>query len=408
MDPPSALTKDKEPTQIWWSNAIFFCLVHVAAFVGLYYYPPASVSRKTLVLAFISWQLSEFGITIGYHRLYSHRAFRASLGVRIVLAALGSAGFQGSIKWWCLRHRLHHRFTDDFEHDPYAATRGLFYSHMGWIFFKPKYEKMKLVDREDLERDPVVQFQHRHYIPLALFFGFVLPTAIGSIWGETKGAYVWAGLVTRLVVWHCTFLVNSLAHWDGLQPYSDEDTSRGNLILALLTCGEGSHNFHAFPHDYRSGPSPISWDPSKWIILLLHRFGLVTGLRKAREEDMKEALGYMSHKAAHGVPPPNEEEEFCEKPLEWTIDDAIDYVLQSNGRCLVLVAGWAVDLTRYLGEHPGGSTLLRSYSLHVEPDGRKYQWEDATWAFEGGLNNHSRAAIKRMKEFRLAKLTTAL
>ncbi|KAG7095003.1 hypothetical protein E1B28_005797 [Marasmius oreades] len=279
---------------------------------------------------------------------------------------------------------------------------------MGWIFFKSKYEKMKLVDREDLERDPVVRFQHSHYIPLALFLGFVLPAIIGSTWGDAKGAFVWAGLVARLAVWHCTFLVNSLAHWDGLQPYSDEDTSRGSLILAILTCGEGSHNFHhAFPHDFRSGPSLVSWDPSKWVILLLHRLGLVTGLRSAREEDLKEALEYMKHKALHGVPP-LDQEEANEQAIEWTIDDAIDYVLQSNGRCLVSIAGWAVDITRYLGEHPGGSTLLRSYSLQVEPVGRKYEWKDATWAFEGGLNNHSRAAIKRMKEFRLAKLTTAL
>ncbi|KAK7062724.1 hypothetical protein VNI00_000212 [Paramarasmius palmivorus] len=174
---------------------------------------------------------------------------------------------------------------------------------------------MELVDREDLDNDPV---------PLALFFGVVLPSLLGALWGDPVGAYVWGGLVARIAVWHCTFLVNSwvfhqlrtipftnsipsLAHWHGLQPYSDEDTSRGNLVLAILTSGEGSHNFHAFPHDYRSGPSATAWDPSKWIILLLHRFGLVRGLRTARETDMKEALVYMSHKAAHGVPPKEDE-----------------------------------------------------------------------------------------------------
>ncbi|KAK7451292.1 hypothetical protein VKT23_012632 [Stygiomarasmius scandens] len=225
--PSKSTTK---PSKIWWSNAIFFTYVHLAALVGVYLYPPALISRVNLVLAFISWQISVFGITIGYHRLYSHRAFRASLGVRVALAAMGSSGFQGSIKWWCLRHRLHHRFTDDPVHDPYAATRGLLFSHMGWIFFKPTYEKMELVDREDLDNDPVVRFQHKHYIPIALFTGFILPTLIGCSWGEPLPAFVWGGLVARILIWHCTFLVNSLAHWDGLQPYSDEDTSRGTLV----------------------------------------------------------------------------------------------------------------------------------------------------------------------------------
>ncbi|ESK86954.1 acyl- desaturase [Moniliophthora roreri MCA 2997] len=401
--PAVAANNSKPATRIWWSNAIFFVVVHLAAAIGIYFYPPSGVPRETLVLALVSWQLAELGITIGYHRLYSHRAFRASLGVRIVLSALGSAGFQGSIKWWCLRHRLHHRFTDDPVHDPYAATRGLLHSHVGWIFFKPTYEKMELVDRQDLDNDPVVRFQHKNYIPLALFFGLVLPSLVGILWGDPVGACVWGGLVARVAVWHCTFLVNSLAHWDGLQPYSDENTSRGNLLLAILTSGEGSHNFHhAFPHDYRSGPSLTSWDPSKWIILLLHRLGLITGLRRAREADMKEALVYMSHKAAHGVPPKEDEDQALS---EWTIDDAIDHLQSNPSRCLVSISGYVVDITGYLGEHPGGSMLLRRYSLQLEVGAERYKWPDATWAFEGGLNNHSRAATRRMKEFRLARLS---
>jgi stearoyl-CoA desaturase (delta-9 desaturase) len=86
--------------QIWWSNATFFVSVHIAALVGMYYFPPTAVAWQTLVLAFLTWQLADFGITIGYHRLYSHRAFRATYPVRLSLALLGSAAFQGSIKWW--------------------------------------------------------------------------------------------------------------------------------------------------------------------------------------------------------------------------------------------------------------------------------------------------------------------
>ncbi|KAG7452278.1 uncharacterized protein BT62DRAFT_294111 [Guyanagaster necrorhizus] len=387
--------KIKAPSvpKIWWSNAVFFVSVHIAAFIGVYYFPVYVVHRASLFFAFLVWQLADFGITIGYHRLYSHRAFRANTVVRIVLAALGSAGFQGSIKWWCLRHRLHHRFTDDPMDDPYAATRGLLYSHMGWIFFKPTYQRMELIDRDDLDSDPVVRFQHKYYVSIALFFGFVFPPMMGSLWGDPKGAFIWAGLVSRLAIWHCTFLVNSLAHWDGLQPYSDEDTSRGNLLLALLTGGEGNHNFHTFPHDFRSGPSRADWDPSKWIIVSLHKLGFVTGLRRARRDDISESVEYMRHKCAYGVPPPEDDQ--WDGP-NWTIDEVQLYIQSALGRCVLLIDDFVVDVTSYMGEHPGGAAILRKYAFRAQ-DGISDtdKWKDATWAFEGGLNNHSRSDILR-------------
>ncbi|KAJ7686705.1 hypothetical protein B0H17DRAFT_709064 [Mycena rosella] len=381
---------------IWWSNAIFFVSTHIFGFWGaLYWRPLNAVPTSTLVLGFLVWQSAVLGITIGYHRLYSHRAFKAKFAVRVVLAAFGSAGFQGSIKWWSLRHRLHHRFTDDPVHDPYAATRGLFYSHMGWIFYKPTYERMELVDREDLDSDPVVRFQHKYYVPLAIFFGFILPTLLGALWGDPSGAFVWGGLLARIAVWHCIFLINSLAHWDGLQPYSDEHTARGTFLLALLTGGEGSHNFHSFPHDWRSGPHRWNWDPSKWIILLLNRLGLVTGLRSVRENDLKEAMEYMHFKEKHGVAPVIEDTWEGEK---WDIAQAYAYLKSKPGSCVVVIDDCFVDATAYLGEHPGGASILRKYSVRPHQD-----LIEATWAFEGGLNNHSRSARKRMGEYRIAR-----
>ncbi|KAF5352503.1 hypothetical protein D9756_005880 [Leucocoprinus leucothites] len=133
----------------------------------------------------------------------------------------------------CLRHRLHHRFTDDPIHDPYAATRGLLYSHVGWIFLKPTYGKLDLIETDDLDNDPVVRIQHRYYHLLALLLGFCLPAVAGSLWEDAFGGFIWGGLVARVFVWHCTFFVNSLAHWNGLQPYSDENTSRGNLVGSM-------------------------------------------------------------------------------------------------------------------------------------------------------------------------------
>lgn len=387
--------------KIWWSNIAFFLGTHLAALVGVYFWPVYARPPATLWLAFASWQLSCFGITIGYHRLYSHKSFRACLPLRLLLAALGTAAHQGSIRWWCLRHRLHHRFTDDPIHDPYAATRGLLYSHVGWIFLKPTYGKLDLIETDDLDNDPVVRIQHRYYHLLALLLGFCLPAVAGSLWEDAFGGFIWGGLVARVFVWHCTFFVNSLAHWNGLQPYSDENTSRGNLVLALLTCGEGNHNFHhAFPHDFRSGPSLTDWDPSKWAILLFHYFGFATKLRRAKDEDIKDGLEYMRLKEQGKTLG----EETRDLPT-WTCHELKASVTKKS-RCLILLDGYVVDATKYLSEHPGGSKLIRSYSLKdvivrtPSPD----TWPDASVAFHGGMNIHSWAANQQMKKLRIAKL----
>ncbi|KAI0931581.1 hypothetical protein AcW1_001054 [Taiwanofungus camphoratus] len=407
---PSSPPQTVSPHKIWWTNGAFFVLVHIAAAVGIFWYPLTSTHWATLVLCVILFQSAEIAITVGYHRLYSHRAFRAR----------------------SLRHRLHHRFTDDPVHDPYAATRGLLWAHMGWIFFKPRYERLELIDRDDLDNDPVVRFQHKYYVPLALFMGLILPPLIGTLWGDPVGAFVWGSLVARLLIWHSTFFVNSLAHWNGLQPYSDENTSKSNLLLALLTCGEGNHNFHAFPHDYRSGPSLFDWDPSKWLILLLHTVGLVSGLKRARPNDIHAATAYMAHKkeqASQGELSHSESECCVDVGSEgtnewqgetWTWEQVGEYVLagKNKGRCVIVINGYAVDATEYLGEHPGGSALLRKYSVRanscgdphddaVSPAAQEALWRKADWAFDGGMNNHSHVAKRRMRELRVAKLSEA-
>ncbi|KXN88871.1 Acyl-CoA desaturase [Leucoagaricus sp. SymC.cos] len=396
-------------TQIWWSNIAFFLGTHLTACIGTYYWSIYAVPRATLWLAFASWQLSCFGITIGYHRLYSHKSFRASLGLRTALAALGTAAHQGSIRVRsCLRHRLHHRFTDDPIHDPYAATRGLFYSHVGWIFFKPNYGKLDLIETDDLDRDPVVRIQHRYYHLFAFFLGFLAPIGVASLWGDPFGGFIWGGLVARILgklhiwvsllsdsdllmfsVWHCTFFVNSLAHWNGLQPYSDENTSRGNLAD------------HAFPHDFRSGPSLTDWDPSKWAIIIFYYFGLATKLRRAEDEDIKAGLEHMRLKG-HGIACPPDQDEV---PV-WNLQDLKAFM--ENGRhMLLLLDGYVVNATSYVREHPGGSKLIRNYSLRKqmiinEPIN---VWPDASNAFHGGMNIHSWAANQRMKKLRIAKLS---
>ncbi|KAI0695641.1 hypothetical protein BC835DRAFT_1346080 [Cytidiella melzeri] len=397
VPPPSA-------NAIWWTNGALFVSMHLAAAAGVYYHPAYKTSRPTLCLAFFLWQAACFGITIGYHRLHSHKAFKTGTAPRFVLALLGASAFQGSIR----------RYTDDPVHDPYCATRGLMWSHMGWIFFKPTYERMPLIERDDLDRDPVVRWQHRNYIPLAIATAFVLPTMIGWMWGDALGAFIWCGLVVRIAVWHCTFLINSLAHWDGLQPYSDENTSRTNLILAMLTCGEGNHNFHAFPHDFRSGPALLDWDPSKWIILLLYYSGLASGLRRARKEDQEDALAHMAHHHGSHLVVVADTKDIAkdEQPLSsLTLADLCRLVEVDSKKFLLLIGDNVVDAADYLGEHPGGGTILSRYAVRV-PAGETAlsrataleRRKEATWAFEGGMNKHSRMAKTRLRELTIGKL----
>ncbi|KAJ7207595.1 hypothetical protein GGX14DRAFT_396416 [Mycena pura] len=402
---------------IWWSSTFFLVSVHVLAAWGAFYWRPYhKVPTASLVMGFLVSKLGGFGITIGYHRLYSHRAFKAKFAVRVVLAALGSVALQGSIKvhvfsggcFDCLLIRRSGgvsgtgyiiglltilytirktRFVQNnfiSTSNSYAATKGLFYSHIGWTFFKPNYERIHLVDREDLDNDPAAaskQVLKQEAVPLALSIGFVVPTLLGMMWGDPSGAFVWGGLIGKLAIWHGTWLVNSLAHWGGLQPYSDENTSRGNLILALLTFGEGSHNFHhSFPHDWRSGPHNWNWDPSKWIIFVLYRLGLVKGLRTARDQDLKEALEYMHFKKKHGVAPAQEDAPWTGET--WDTPRALVYIESIPGTCVVVIDDYFVDVTEYLGEHPGGAAVLRKYSVRPQQD-----HVEASWAFDGGLKD---------------------
>ncbi|KAF8481648.1 hypothetical protein DFH94DRAFT_403321 [Russula ochroleuca] len=390
---------------IWWKNSIFFCGTHLAAAYGVYRRPPATVPKIILVATVVLWQLASFGITVGYHRLYSHRSFNASLGIRAALALVGASAFQGSIKWWCLRHRLHHRFTDDEENDPYCAPRGLLFSHVGWIFFKPNYPKLHLIERDDLEDDPVVRWQHQYFVPIAVTFGIIFPTVLGATYGDVVAGFIYPGLVARLLIWHCTFLINSLAHWDGLQPYSDENTSRTNFLLAIFTAGEGNHNFHTFPHDYRSGPAKTDWDPSKWVILTLAKLGVAWGLRRATPGDIAAAQAYMlshghNYNGAHGTVVEKEE---WTGPT-WTEAELKAHV-ERNGACVVLIDGYAVDVTGYMKAHPGGVKLLRDYAVPIEAGGKCDKWKEADWAFNGGVNGHSQVARQRMKRIRVARVT---
>lgn len=235
------------------------------------------------VFFFIATGLS---ITLGYHRLFSHLTFRARWPVRLFTLLFGAAAFENSALDWVSDHRRHHKFVDH-DDDPYDISKGFFFAHIGWTLFKLR-PNTPMDNVADLQRDALVRWQFRYYVPIAIFVSLVLPTLIGLAWGGWKvalGSFLIAGIARIVCVHHMTFFINSLCHTLGRQPYSSRCTARDSAVMAFFTFGEGYHNFHhEFQHDYRNGVKPWQFDPTKWAIWLLSKTGLVRDLRRVPPE----------------------------------------------------------------------------------------------------------------------------
>lgn len=209
-----------------------------------------------------------------------------------MLACLGAGQSQWSIMWWAHHHCAHHQYTDT-DRDPYNACRGFFFSHVGWMLC-PNEESWGPVDLSDLKSDPpVVIWQQRYYLPVALASGSLLPMAIAHYgWNYWKSGLLYACFLRVAVVFQSSFLVNSVARssWAETQPYSNHTTARNVPVLRGWTLGEGNHNFHhTFPSDYRNGILWYEHDPSRWIILGLSKLGLVYGLKTTSNEEIDRA-----------------------------------------------------------------------------------------------------------------------
>ena len=230
-------------------------------------------------------------ITLGYHRLFSHLAFRAKWPVRFLVLLFGAGAFENSALMWASEHRRHHKHVDHDE-DPYDITKGFFHAHIGWLLFKllpkPPFDNVA-----DLKKDPLVMWQHRHVHLLAVLVSLILPATLGGLWNGWSGALgglLISGVAKIVLLQHCTFFINSACHTIGQQPYSTRCSARDSLLMALLTFGEGYHNYHhEFQHDYRNGVKRWQFDPTKWTIWLLSKLGLTGGLRRAPNEIIRAA-----------------------------------------------------------------------------------------------------------------------
>jgi stearoyl-CoA desaturase (delta-9 desaturase) len=226
------------------------------------------------------------GITVGFHRLFSHRAFKTTPAIRALLAILGSMTIQGPLTQWVTDHRKHHALSDreGDPHSPHGGREGLLgglagflHAHMGWLITTKGMERGRRYGR-DLYDDPLIRTIDRLYmlwVALSLGIPFAIGYAVDPTWRGGLSGLVWGGLVRIFLFHHMTWSVNSVCHTFGRRPYETDDESRNNWIVALPTFGEGWHNnHHAFPGSAIHGLGPREVDASWWTIRALQRLGL--------------------------------------------------------------------------------------------------------------------------------------
>jgi stearoyl-CoA desaturase (Delta-9 desaturase) len=234
---------------------------------------------------------NEMSITAGYHRLWAHKAYEAHWLLRAFYFVFGTMALQNSVFVWASGHRRHHLHVDDNEKDPYSSGRGFWFSHIGWMLRDYKSGEVDLSNIPDLKRDKVLAFQHKYYAVLALVCNFGIPALVGWALGDFWGAMLLAGVARLVFSHHFTFFINSLAHMWGSRPYTEDNTARDNAVLALVTFGEGYHNFHhIFAHDYRNGVRWWQWDPTKWLISACSYIGLASRLKRTPAFQIQRAL----------------------------------------------------------------------------------------------------------------------
>ena len=248
------------------------------------------IGLSDVVIALVLYLITGFGITVGYHRLFTHGGFGPNRPLKITLAVMGSMAVEGSVTGWVATHRRHHMFSDRTgdPHSPHrygdqgtALWRGVAFSHVGWLFTSDASSAERYAP--DMLRDPDIRRIDRLFPALALA-SLAVPFLLGYLWtGSWTGAVtglVWAGLVRMALLHHVTWSVNSLCHTFGRRTHGTSDCSTNLWPLAIVSLGDNWHNVHhAHPAWARHGAMPGMVDPSAWLIRLFEQLGWATKVR---------------------------------------------------------------------------------------------------------------------------------
>ncbi len=257
------------------------------------------MSWVDLSISIVFYLLTGFGITVGYHRLFTHTSFETNPVVKFIFAALGSMALQGSVLDWVAMHRKHHQHSDKMEdpHSPHTHGKGLrgmlagvWHAHTGWLFREAPQNLMRYV--QDLRKSKAIRVASAMF-PFWVVLALVLPAVLGGLfswsWKGVLTGFVWGGLVRIFLLHHVTWSINSACHLWGFRFYRSDDMSRDNFVFGILALGEGWHNsHHAFPSSARHGLRWWQVDMSYGLIRLLSWVGLAWNLRLPSAEALAQ------------------------------------------------------------------------------------------------------------------------
>ncbi|XP_030369455.1 stearoyl-CoA desaturase 5 [Scaptodrosophila lebanonensis] len=275
--------------EIVWHNVLLFIILHSFALYGLFLIFAESAYMELFVIYFTTF-LGGLGITAGVHRLWSHKAYKAKLPLRIFLMLCQSLAFQNCIWEWTRDHRVHHKFTDTHA-DPHNSRRGFFFAHMGWLMCKKHPDvtsKGKQIDMTDIEQDPVVMFQKKYYFFVMPICCFVLPMLFPyyMMGSSLRVCFFSCSMLRYAISLHGTWLVNSAAHFYGMKPYDVNVSAVNTKVVSTITFGEGWHNYHhVFPWDYKAaelGTYNYNWTTA--FIDMMAKIGQAYDLKSVSQE----------------------------------------------------------------------------------------------------------------------------
>ena len=266
-----------------------FATIHIATLVGIIYF---GISSEGILLCFALYVIRMFGVTAGYHRYFSHRAFKTSRPFAFCLAFLAQSSAQKGVIWWASNHRHHHRYSDRKKDLHSPIQHGLYQAHMGWIFTEEA--ELERNNIKDLNSFKELQFLNKWPMLPAVLLGIAVAYFGG--WEMFFSGF----LLSTILLFHGTFTINSLSHTWGKRRFNTKDTSRNNAFLAIITLGEGWHNNH---HYYmKSARQGFYWweiDITYWGLLLLKHLRIIWDLQGVPKEILEK--GRALDKSANAI-----------------------------------------------------------------------------------------------------------
>ncbi|ACK71746.1 Stearoyl-CoA 9-desaturase [Gloeothece citriformis PCC 7424] len=256
-----------------WSVIIYMATIHLVALLA---FLPSNFNWGAVTVAFILYVVTAgFGITLGFHRLVTHRSFQTPKWLEYILVFCGTIACQGGPIHWVGLHRMHHKYSDT-ELDPHDSNKGFWWSHLGWMLHNIPADQEIPRYTQDISDDPFYQFCQKNLIPIQVALGLLL-FALGG-WPFV----IWGIFVRLVVVFHCTWFVNSATHKFGYQSHESKDLSKNCWWVALVTFGEGWHNnHHAYQYSARHGLEWWEIDLTWMFIRTLQILGLATNIKLA-------------------------------------------------------------------------------------------------------------------------------